>query len=115
LIEVTGIEGQVTKKSKKIAQVLDALRTEAAENDRVCLALNAYRTKPPSERAQREIVSGDALALLEGLKAPIFTTSDLFDLWKVSREAPDRARAAVQGLYTGRAGIVRLLPTEAVR
>lgn len=108
LIEVTGIEGQVNKGSKKIAQVLNVQQTEAKVGDRACVAVNAYRDRHPTERDKLELVTPDALALLIGLDAVVFTTSDLFRLWKLSRTDADRSRQEVESLHVAGAGIVRL-------
>lgn len=91
LVEVTGIDGQIVKASKKITQVLDAHRHEAQAGDRVCLLVNAYRQTEPQERAELEIVSPEALRLLVGLDAVILSSVDLFKIWKASRSRKDEA------------------------
>jgi len=92
LIEVTGIEGQITKASKKIAQVLDTLWTEAKEHDRVVVAVNAYRDKPPAERERLEVATSDAMALLTKLDAVVNTTTDLFRVWRAGLTDTKRPR-----------------------
>ena len=106
LVEVTGIDGAVNKASKKIAQVLNAKQSVAADGDRVCIAVNAHRTAPIEERKGREIVTRDALGLLVGLDAVVFTTSDLYRIWLLARTAPEAARSQVEAIRTARAGIV---------
>lgn len=104
LIEVTGTDGQISKSSKKIAQVLQA-RTEALENDRVVLALNAFRSEPLAERGSRSAVTGDALKLLVGLDCVIVHTSDLFEMWKCSIADKHAARAVVESIRTASPGL----------
>src|ERR1700730_7204876 len=91
LVEVTGIEGQITKGSKKIAQVLAALQKKAQAGDRVCIAVNAYRNHRLSERARLEVMTREAGELLQRLNAFVHTTSDLFNVWKLSLSDPVRA------------------------
>jgi hypothetical protein len=100
LVEVTGIEGALKKDSKKIGQVLQALQKEAGPQDRVTVALNAHRQKPPQERAGVEIVTKEALSLLTGLEANIVTTSTLFEIWKTSLEDTEAAKKRIEELYT---------------
>jgi hypothetical protein len=106
LIEVTGLEGNITKASKKIAQVLHA-RTIARSDDRVGIVVNVYRERAIGERTTLEVASREALELLVGLNAFIVTTPDLFQLWKLARTDASQARQAVEGLRVASAGIVK--------
>ena len=108
LIEVTGIEGHLTKASKKIAQVLNLWQTEAKPGDRVAIALNAYREQPLAAQQPLAPLTPDALALLTGLGAIVFTTGDLFKLWRLSLTDMDRARQRSNGLLSATAGSVQL-------
>jgi hypothetical protein len=105
LIEVTGIEGSVHKASNKIAQVLQAVTQEAGVGDRVVLAVNAYRKKPPTERAALEIATREATDLLVGMKAVIVTTITLHAIWELSINDKDAARSQIEALYAGPPGI----------
>jgi hypothetical protein len=109
LVEVTGIEGQINKGSKKIAQVLSARQTEAKAGDRVGIVVNAHREKPIPEREASTVITDDALNLLEGLDAVVVTSTDLFRVWKLSLSNPDAARNELQQLHGAAAGLVRLL------
>jgi len=108
LIEVTGIEGQINKGSKKIAQVLDAQQREAKSDDRVCVAVNAYRDQPIAERAKLESFTPDAIKLLTRLNAVVFTTTDLFRVWKLSLTDKVAAQRALLKLFDATAGFVNL-------
>lgn len=99
LVEVTGIEGVLKKDSAKIGQVLQALQKEVGPQDRVAVALNAHRQKPPQERAGLETVTKEALGLLTGLEAIIVTTSTLFEIWKSSLEDMEAAKKKIEELY----------------
>jgi len=79
LIEVTGTDGGLSKGSRKISQVVDALQTEHKPGDRIVLALNAQINKPPPERS--DVVTKDALSILGGLDVVIVLTPTLFDIW----------------------------------
>jgi hypothetical protein len=76
---VTGTDGGLSKGSRKISQVVDALQTEHKPGDRIVLALNAQINKPPPERS--DIVTKDALSILGGLDVVIVLTPTLFDIW----------------------------------
>jgi hypothetical protein len=108
LIEVTGIEGQITKASKKIAQVVAALQEKAQAGDRVCIAVNAHRVLRLSERAQLDVLTRDASELLQRLNALVYTTADLFNVWKLSLSDPVGAKDQVERLLDAPAGLVRL-------
>lgn len=107
LLEVTGIDGQITKASKKIAQVLYATQTQRA-GDRVALVVNAYRQKSIDEREKLEVVTEDAGWLLEGLKAVVLTTTDLYRVWLMSLSDKASARAALERLRVAPAGVFQL-------
>ena len=108
LIEVTGIEGQINKGSKKIAQVVQTQQTEAKDGDRVCVAVNAYRLQLPAERDSRDIVTNDALRILSRLDAVLFTTGDLFNVWLASKADASTAQDQIQQLLSVNAGVIRL-------
>ncbi len=107
LVEVTGIEGQINKQSKKINQVLAALQEGLKPTERVCVAVNACRDRPIADRHDA-VVTPEALSLLSGLNAVVFTTTDLFEMWKLSLSDPHRAKAAIERLPNAPAGIYRL-------
>jgi hypothetical protein len=109
LIEVTGIDGQINKGSKKITQVLSVIQTVAAGNDRICVAANVYRDRSLSDRRGLEITTKDALDLLTRLNAVVFTTADLFAVWKLSIVDQPAAAAKLQGLQTAPPGVVALV------
>jgi hypothetical protein len=108
LVEVTGIEGQVNKASKKISQVVAVIQKELQAGDRVCVGINAHRKVAPAERENLELLTPDASGLLTRLDAVVFTTSDLFAIWKLSRTDPDAARQHVSSIYKAPAGLFRV-------
>ena len=108
LVEITGIEGQVNKGSKKIAQVLTVLQKELQAADRVCVAINAYRTIPPVDRQSLDLLTPEASDLLTRLGAVVFTTSDLFRVWKLSRTDANAARQHIASILGAPAGLFRL-------
>ena len=111
LIEVTGIEGNIQKKSNKITQLLSAAQEVAEEHDRIILAVNAYRDRAVGERSELEIVTPNALKLLVRVGATVITTASVFETWKlslanlanieVSRRWVDALYAAPPGLFEG--------------
>jgi len=105
LIEVTGIDSYINKASNKIGQVLATLQTEAKPSDRVVLAVNAHRQKPPAERANERVITDDALAILTGLKANVVTCSTLYDWWLRSLKDVGDARAEVERLHAHDGGL----------
>ena len=105
LVEVTGIDGAIQKKSNKIGQVLQAVQ-EAGPDDRVVLALNAFRDLPPQDRVGKEIVTKDALALIKSLGVVIVPTAAIFSLWRSSLDRPEAGGEWVQRLYAAPPGLL---------
>ena len=104
LIEVTGIGGALKKDSNKIAQVLQAIQKEVSENDRVIVALNAFRGQPLVQRNE-SVVTPDALSLLTGLKVNLVETKTLFNIWKQFLSEAASGSRRIEELYGFQGGL----------
>ena len=105
LLEVTGVEGYITKKSHKIAQVLATQQEHQQEGDRVVIAVNEHRGKPPHSRQHLSVISPDALRILEGLRVNIVPTTTLYRLWQQSLQDAESARARVLEIHSLDGGV----------
>lgn len=108
LIEVTGIDGQINKGSKKIGQVFDTAQSVAQDGDRVVIAVNAYRDKPVGDRKGLKILTPEAGRLLAKLDAVVVTTSALFDVWKLTLDEPPRALEELVRIHGAPAGLMQI-------
>jgi hypothetical protein len=109
LLEVTGIEGGVPKNSKKINQVLQTKQEFAQPGDRVVLAVNPYRMRPPGERTG-DILTAEAAGILRGLDVPVISTPDLFAVWVLSLSDQAAASALIRSIHTAAPGLFSLRP-----
>jgi len=89
------------KKSPELTEVFHVIQ-DAGESDRVVLVTNVDPATPPSDRPAA--LAPEALALLVRMGAVHVTGPTLFNLWKVSLQAVDKAREQVQRLHDGEAG-----------
>lgn len=105
LVEITGIEGQIVKKSNKIAQVLATLQEFARGGDRVVIALNAYRLKSLADRAGLELLTPEALDLVRKLNAVVLRTSDLYKIWLLAQYDQHEAARHIEALHAAPGGI----------
>ena len=89
------------KKSPELTEIFHLLQ-EAEDADRIVLVTNVDPETPPSGRPAA--LAPDALALLVRMGAAHLTGPMLFNLWKVSLQAMDKAREQVQRLHDGEPG-----------
>jgi hypothetical protein len=101
LIPSAGAE-TLQKKSPELTEVFHLLQDVAEDVDRVVLVTNVDPETPPSSRSAA--LAPDALALLVRMGAAHLTGPTLFNLWKVSLQAMDKAREQVQRLHDGEPG-----------
>ena len=108
LLEVSGIEGAVTKKSPKIRRTFDTAQDGVGEGDRIIFTANAYRERSVSDREWVDAINSDAMMILTGLGAVFLTTTTLFRIWSLSRENPEAAREYLVRLHGASPGIFAL-------
>jgi hypothetical protein len=111
LIEVTGIEGSIQKKSPKIGQLFQTSQEEATDTDRVILAANVNRTKSASERSNLPAITPDALRLVSRLGANFVTTQTLYDIWKIGLHDRSLAQSHIMNLHRTEGQFFRLPET----
>ena len=112
LVEVTSLEGPVTKTSPKVRQTFEAAQDGADSNDRIIIATNAYRERPVSDREEVDPFNSDALMILTGLGVVVVTTTTLYRIWCLSRESPEAAREYLLRLHSAPPGIFALDATR---
>jgi hypothetical protein len=107
LVEVTGIDGPIAKKSNKISQALQAYQTIATATDRIVVAVNAFRTESPASRLGRDIATRDAVALFKPMGVVVIPTVSLFDIWRtaIHGDVP-AAQARLQKIVDAPAGVL---------
>ena len=110
LVEVSGIEGALKKRSNKISQTLSA-KQHARDQDRVVLAMNLNREVPLLQRSSCEAVTRDAMELLTPLNVVVVQTSTLFEIWKTGLGNPEKSRAELAALHSEAAGLLIRKPT----
>lgn len=103
LIHVAEAEGPIEKKNPELAHAFQLLHEAAGDGDRVVLAANSDRHKPPKDRTQP--MTPDALHLLSRMGANFISTSALFSLWMSSFQDPARTRAAFDHLHAQDGGV----------
>jgi len=102
----------VEKKSPEIAQVFQMLQEATGESDRVVLVTNVDPDSRPVDRPAA--ITPDALAFLVRMGATHLAASTLFNLWKLSLQGVDRARAQVERLHDESTGTFEL-PASVLR
>ena len=108
VVEVTGVEGPVTKKAAKVRQTFDTAQNATNEDDKIVFVANAYRDRAVSDREWVDCINNDALMILTGLGAVFVTTTTLFRIWSLSRENADAAREYLVRLHASSPGIFAL-------
>ena len=108
LVEVTGVEGAVTKKSPKVRRTFDTAQNGSSENDKIVFAANAHRERSVSDREWVDAIAGDAMMILTGLGAVFVTTTTLFRIWSLSRENQEAAKEYLIRLYGASPGVFAL-------
>jgi glycine cleavage system pyridoxal-binding protein P len=106
LLIASGATAAVEKKSPDVAAVFHMLQDVAGDADRVVLVTNVDAERRPADRAAQ--VAPDALAFLVRMGASHVTGPTLFNLWKLSLQGVDRARAQVERLHAEEAGTFEL-------
>jgi hypothetical protein len=102
LLVSSGGAQTLQRKSPELTEVFRLLQDVADDVDRVALVTNVDPESPPSARTAA--LAPDALALLVRMGAVHLTGPTLFNLWKVSLQAMDKAREHVQRLHEGEPG-----------
>jgi hypothetical protein len=110
LLEVTGIEGAIQKKSPKLAQVFQTVQEFATEHDRVVLVANTFRQVNVVERDKNSSVTADALKLLQRMTANVVTSPTLFRVWSIALDDPGTAKQQVERLWSQDGGLFELPP-----
>ena len=108
LVEVTDINGGISKSSNKISQVLAAIQNHAGDGDRVVLVANVYRKSSPDARLGQEALTKEAHALIVGLKVVFVTTTTLFAMWRLAQQDPKAAKAQVVALHGAAPGVFEM-------
>jgi len=106
LLVPAATDAVIQKKSAELSHVFTLLQEVAEDGDRVVLVTNVESAKRPAERTAA--LTPDALALLVRLGAVHLSGSTLFELWKVSFEGLERARAQITRLHKEEAGTFTL-------
>jgi hypothetical protein len=106
LVEVVGGTERLDRRSPVIARILRALQEEAGEGDRVVLAANLFSAMPVESRPD-ELVTADALRLVQGLGANIVPTVTLFGIWKSSLGDRPLAQRMLAHLHSMDGGVLR--------
>lgn len=108
LLHVASDGDVVRKKSAEISSVFQILHEFADEHDRVVFVTNREPEKRPSDRG--EALSAEALAFVSRMGVAHVPSATLFTLWKLSLQAPDRARQEVQRIHANDEGTFHLSP-----
>jgi hypothetical protein len=87
----------IQKKSPEVAQVFQVLQDVAEGSDRVVLVTNVDPLTRPADRPAP--ITPDALAFLVRMGASQIAGTTVFNLWKLSHQDLDRARAQVDRLH----------------
>lgn len=108
LVDVTGTDGNITKKSPTIRKTFEMTQDGADDGDRIVLAANVYCDRPLTDREWLDPATPDALMILTGLGSVLVTTVTLFRIWKLSTENPQAAADHVLQLHAATAGAFTL-------
>lgn len=96
----------IEKRSPDVAAVFHMLQDVAEDNDRVALVTNVDAERRPADRSVQ--LAPEALAFLTRMGASHLTGPTLFNLWKLSLQDVDRARAQVDRLHAEAPGSFEL-------
>jgi hypothetical protein len=96
----------IDRRSPDVAAVFHTLQDVTEESDRVALVTNVDAERRPADRSVQ--VTPDALAFLTRMGASHVTGPTLFNLWKLSLENVDRARAQLERLHAEAPGAFEL-------
>jgi hypothetical protein len=96
----------IDRRSPDVAAVFHTLQDVTEESDRVALVTNVDAERRPADRSVQ--LTPDALAFLTRMGASHVTGSTLFNLWKLSLQDMDRARAQLERLHAEAPGTFEL-------
>ena len=106
LLVASGATSRIEKRSPDVEAVFHMLQGVTEDSDRVALVTNVEAERRPADRSVQ--IAPDALAFLTRMGASHVTGPTLFNLWKLSLESVDRARAQVERLHADEAGTFEL-------
>ena len=106
VVEVTGSREGIDRQSPAITELLRVLQTDVGDHDRLALAVNAW-CDVPLEARKKDLVSPDAVKLMQRVGANIVATSTLFGIWRYSLTNLDAARQSVMKLYSHDGGFFK--------
>jgi hypothetical protein len=105
IVQPVGDAGAIARRSPAITRLLQDVQ-EAAEGDRLVLAVNAYASMPIAARTD-DLLEPDALRLMQRLGANVVATSTLFGIWKFSLRDRAEARKSLIRLHGQDGGVFR--------
>jgi hypothetical protein len=106
LLVASDATATIEKRSPDVGAVFHMLQDVAGDSDRVALVTNVDAERRPADRSAQ--LAPDALAFLTRMGASHVTGPTLFNLWKLSLENVDRARAQVERLHAEAPGTFEL-------
>ena len=106
VVEVAGSPEAIDRKSPAITELLRLLQTDLGDQDRLVLAVNAW-CEVPLDARKKDLVTPDAVKLVQRVAANIVATSTLFGIWRYSLTNLEAARQSVTKLYSHDGGIFK--------
>jgi hypothetical protein len=106
VIMVAGSTEAIDRKDAAITELLRILQDDVNDRDRLVLALNAWCEIPLDARKQ-DLITPDALKLVQRVGANVVATSTLFGIWKYSLTDLEAARQSVMRLYSHDGGFFK--------
>ena len=106
VVEVAGSVGVIDRKSPTITELLRLLQNDLSDQDRLVLAVNAW-CELPLEARKKDLVTADAVKLVQRVGANIVATSTLFGIWRYSLTNLEAARQSVMKLYSHDGGFFK--------
>ena len=106
IVEVTGSPEAIDRQSPAITELLRVLQSDVADHDRLVLAVNAWCELPLDAR-KKDLVSPEAVKLMQRVGANIVATSTLFGIWRYSLTNLEAARQSVMKLYSHDGGFFK--------
>ncbi len=106
IVEVAGSPEAIDRKSPAITELLRLLQNDLGDHDRLVLAVNSWCALPLEAR-KKDLVTPDAVKLVQRVAANIVATSTLFGIWRYSLTNLDAARQSVMKLYSHDGGFFK--------
>ena len=106
IVEVAGSPEAIDRKSPAITELLRLLQDDLGDHDRLVLAVNSWCALPLEAR-KKDLVTPDAVKLVQRVAANIVATSTLFGIWRYSLTNLDAARQSVMKLYSHDGGFFK--------